>query len=96
MERCIAEQHYLGDMLVTGYSQFSRNRTLGAMIGKGYSVKSAQLEMEMIAEGYYGAKCIYELNNRFKVDMPIAHTVYQILYEKLSPQEAIRNLIDFF
>lgn len=96
MERCIAEQHYLGDMLVTGYSQFSRNRTLGAMIGKGYSVKSAQLEMEMIAEGYYGAKCIHELNNRFKVDMPIAHTVYQILYEKLSPQEAIRKLIDYF
>ena len=96
MERCIAEQHYLGDMLVTGYSQFSRNRTLGAMIGKCYSVKSAQLEMEMIAEGYYGAKCIYELNNRFKVDMPIARTVYQILYEKLPPQEAIRNLIDFF
>lgn len=96
MERCIAEQHYLGDMLVTGYSQFSRNRTLGAMIGKGYSVKSAQLEMEMIAEGYYGAKCIYELNNRFKVDMPVARTVYQILYEKLPPQEAIRNLIDFF
>ncbi|MDD2513276.1 MAG: NAD(P)H-dependent glycerol-3-phosphate dehydrogenase [Proteiniphilum sp.] len=96
IERCIAEQHYLGDMLVTGYSQFSRNRTLGAMIGKGYSVKSAQLEMEMIAEGYYGAKCIYELNNRFKVDMPIAQTVYQILYEKLPPQAAIRNLIDFF
>ena len=96
MERCIAEQHYLGDMLVTGYSQFSRNRTLGAMIGKGYSVRSAQLEMEMIAEGYYGAKCIYELNNRFKVDMPIAQTVYQILYEKRPPQEAIRKLIDYF
>ena len=96
IERNIAEQHYLGDMLVTGYSQFSRNRTLGAMIGKGYSVKSAQLEMEMIAEGYYGAKCIYELNDRFKIDMPIARTVYQILYEKLQPQAAIRKLIDFF
>lgn len=96
MERCIAEQHYLGDMLVTGYSQFSRNRTLGAMIGKGYSVKTAQLEMEMIAEGYFGAKCIYELNDHFKVDMPIAQTVYQILYEKLSPQTAIRKLIDYF
>lgn len=96
MERSIAEQHYLGDMLVTGYSQFSRNRTLGAMIGKGYSVKSAQLEMEMIAEGYYGAKCINELNSRYKVDMPIADTIYRILYEKQPPQEAIRKLIDYF
>jgi Glycerol-3-phosphate dehydrogenase len=96
IERNIGEQHYLGDMLVTGYSQFSRNRTLGAMIGKGYSVKTAQLEMEMIAEGYYGAKCIYELNSRFKIDMPIAQTVYQILYERLQPQAAIKMLIDFF
>lgn len=96
MERNITEQQYLGDMLVTGYSQFSRNRTLGTMIGKGYSVRTAQLEMEMIAEGYYGAKCIHELNDRFKVDIPIARTVYQILYEKLPPQRAIRKLIDFF
>lgn len=96
IERNITEQHYLGDMLVTGYSQFSRNRTLGAMIGKGYSVKTAQLEMEMIAEGYYGAKCIYELNSRFRIDMPIAQTVYQILYEKLAPQAAINRLIDYF
>lgn len=96
MERNITEQHYLGDMLVTGYSQFSRNRTLGAMIGKGYSVKSAQLEMEMIAEGYYGAKCIYELNSRFNINIPIAETVYQILYEKIAPQKAIKKLIDFF
>ncbi|WP_352423833.1 NAD(P)H-dependent glycerol-3-phosphate dehydrogenase [Proteiniphilum sp.] len=96
IERNITEQHYLGDMLVTGYSQFSRNRTLGAMIGKGYSVKSAQLEMEMIAEGYYGAKCIYELNSRFNINIPIAETVYQILYEKIAPQKAIKKLIDFF
>jgi len=95
-ERNITDQHYLGDMLVTGYSQFSRNRTFGTMIGKGYPVKTAQLEMEMIAEGYYGAKCIYEMNSRFKIDMPIAQTVYQILYEKLAPQEAIRQLIDVF
>ncbi len=96
MERCICEQHYLGDMLVTGYSQFSRNRTLGTMIGKGYSVKTAQLEMEMIAEGYYGAKCIQEMNNRFKVNIPIAQTVYEILYEKLRPQTAIKGLIENF
>lgn len=96
LKRNITEQHYLGDMLVTGYSQFSRNRTFGAMIGKGYSVKTAQLEMEMIAEGYYGAKCIYELNERFNVDMPIAQTVYQMLYEKLSPQNGIKKLIDYF
>lgn len=94
MERCICEQHYLGDMLVTGYSQFSRNRTLGTMIGKGYSVKTAQLEMEMIAEGYYGAKCIHEMNNRFKVNIPIAQTVYDILYEKLRPQTAMKQLIE--
>ncbi|MDR0422762.1 MAG: NAD(P)H-dependent glycerol-3-phosphate dehydrogenase [Proteiniphilum sp.] len=96
LERNITEPHYLGDMLVTGYSQFSRNRTLGAMIGKGYSVKSAQLEMEMIAEGYYGAKCIHELNSRFNIIMPIAETVYRILYEKLSPQNGIKTLIDYF
>lgn len=96
MERNICEQHYLGDMLVTGYSQFSRNRTLGTMIGKGYSVKTAQLEMEMIAEGYYGAKCINEMNDLFKIDMPIAQTVYEILYEKLRPHTAIKRLIDFF
>lgn len=96
MERSITDQHYLGDMLVTSYSQFSRNRTLGAMIGKGYSVKSAQLEMEMIAEGYYGAKCIHELNEHFKAEMPIAETVYNILYEKVRPQVAIKNLIESF
>lgn len=96
MERQITEQQYLGDMLVTSYSQFSRNRTLGTMIGKGYSVRTAQLEMEMIAEGYYGAKCIHELNERFKVQMPIAQTVYEILHEKLQPKKGICQLIDFF
>ncbi len=96
MERQITEQHYLGDMLVTGYSQFSRNRTLGTMIGKGYSVKTAQLEMEMIAEGYYGAKCIQELNSRLKVEIPIVDTIYKILYDKLEPRMAIKNLINYF
>jgi glycerol-3-phosphate dehydrogenase (NAD(P)+) len=83
-------------MLVTGYSQFSRNRTLGTMIGKGYSVKTAQLEMEMIAEGYYGAKCIMEMNQRFKIDIPIVNTVYQILYDKLPPKAGIQKLIETF
>ncbi|MDR0332913.1 MAG: NAD(P)H-dependent glycerol-3-phosphate dehydrogenase [Dysgonamonadaceae bacterium] len=96
MQRNICELHYLGDMLVTGYSQFSRNRTLGAMLGKGYSVKTAQLEMEMIAEGYYGAKCIDEMNKHFKIDIPIAETVYKILYEKVRPQVAIKKLIEEF
>ncbi len=96
IERNITDLHYLGDMLVTSYSQFSRNRTLGAMIGKGYSVKTAQLEMEMIAEGYYGAKCIHELNSRFKVNIPIIETIYKILYERLEPKQAIKNLIDYF
>ena len=96
LERNICEQHYLGDMLVTGYSQFSRNRTLGTMIGKGYSVKTAQLEMEMIAEGYYGAKCIVEMNQRFKIHIPIANTVYKILYDRLPPKTAIQQLIETF
>lgn len=96
IERNITDQHYLGDMLVTSYSQFSRNRTLGTMIGKGYSVKTAQLEMEMIAEGYYGAKCIYEMNNRFKVNIPIVETIYRILYERLEPKAAVKDLISYF
>jgi len=85
---------YIGDLVVTTYSPFSRNRTFGSMIGKGYSVKAAQMEMSMVAEGYYNAKSIHEINNKLKVDITFAETVYQILYENASPRRLFEKLED--
>jgi glycerol-3-phosphate dehydrogenase (NAD(P)+) len=92
--RDINEPAYLGDLLVTAYSAFSRNREFGAMVGRGYSVKAAQTEMKMVAEGYYAVKCVHEINLNMGVDMPITEATYRMLYERIAPAVEMRLLSD--
>ena len=85
-DRNYSSSAYLGDILVTSYSQFSRNRTFGNMVGRGYSVKFAQMEMNMIAEGYFATKSIMKLKKKYSISMPITESVFHVLYEKISPR----------
>jgi glycerol-3-phosphate dehydrogenase (NAD(P)+) len=94
IDRNIKSSPYLGDLLVTAYSVNSRNRTLGMMVGQGYTVKAAVIEMNMVAEGMTGSKGIYEMNKQLNVDMPIAESVYRVLHERMSPILEMRLLSD--
>ena len=94
MKRNINDSAYLGDLLVTGYSLFSRNRMFGNMIGKGYTVKSAQMEMNMIAEGYYATKSAYVMNLDIQAKTPIVDAVYDILYNGKEPKKVFKKLIE--
>jgi len=94
MKRNINNSAYLGDLLVTGYSTFSRNRMFGNMIGKGYTVKSAMMEMNMVAEGYYATKSAYEYNLAQKAHAPILDAVYAVLYENKNPKKVFKNLTE--
>jgi glycerol-3-phosphate dehydrogenase (NAD(P)+) len=94
LDRDVKESTYLGDLLVTAYSPHSRNRTLGMMIGKGYSVKGAMMEMNMVAEGFNGSKGVHRMNEKFGVDTPIADSVHRILHERMSPVIEMRLLTE--
>lgn len=94
--RHICDSVYLGDLLVTAYSRFSRNHNFGALIGRGYSVGAAKMEMEQIAEGYYAAKCIHDINKNAQVSMPIVDGVYDILYRRLNPAKVMNRIGETF
>lgn len=92
LNRNVCESVYLGDLLVTGYSKYSRNRTFGYAVGTGYSIKDAQDKMGMVAEGYYGTKCIYEIAKKHSIEMPILEAVYAVLYQNTDPKVTMRQL----
>ncbi len=94
--RRITDSVYLGDLLVTAYSRFSRNHNFGAMIGRGYSVAAAKMEMEQTAEGYYGTLCIHDINKELHVPMPILDAVYDILYRRINPAKALAKMSQTF
>jgi glycerol-3-phosphate dehydrogenase (NAD(P)+) len=94
IDRTLYDSVYLGDLLVTAYSQFSRNRTFGNMIGQGYSVATVQLEMNMVAEGYYATRCIHEINKNYNATIPIIETIYNILYLGKPQATELRKLCD--
>lgn len=94
IERDIKGSAYLGDLLVTCYSQFSRNRMFGTMLGKGYSVNAAQMEMNMVAEGYYATKCVHDIKREMDIDMPITDAVYHIVYDRIAPPIEMKILSD--
>lgn len=94
--RQICDSVYLGDVLVTAYSRFSRNHNFGSLIGRGYSISAAKMEMEQVAEGFYGARCIHDINKQYGVDMPILEGVYDIIYRRLNPAKVMRRLGETF
>ncbi|MDR6762838.1 glycerol-3-phosphate dehydrogenase (NAD(P)+) [Flavobacterium sp. 2755] len=94
MKRNINDSAYLGDLLVTGYSVFSRNRMFGNMIGKGYTVKSAMMEMSMVAEGYYATKSAYKLNQGYGAKTPIIDAVYAVLYDGKDAKSVFKKLTE--
>mgnify|MGYP000679790496 FL=1 len=94
MKRNINDSAYLGDLLVTGYSVFSRNRMFGNMIGKGYTVKSAMMEMSMVSEGYYATKSAWKLNQSYRAKTPIIDAVYEILYEGKDAKKVFKKLTE--
>jgi len=92
--RTVMDTEYVGDLLVTSYSKYSRNRTFGTFIGNGYSVRSTMQEMKMVAEGYYAVKCLMEINKDHQVNLPITEAVYNILYQRKSPTLEMRKLAE--